>query len=502
MGGDAALKLIEAIEGLRFIALAGPRDMEIEGISYDSREVKEGDLFVCIKGQKYDGHNFAHEAIKRGARAILASRELDLPEDIALIKVEDPRRAMAQVAKRFFGDPSSALLLVGVTGTNGKTTTTYLVKSIFEAWGRPTGLIGTIQYMIADSVYPASRTTPESRDLQEFMARMVKAGARCAVMEVSSHAIDQGRIDGLDFDVGIFTNITQDHLDYHKSFEEYLRVKASFFEMLGREGKISIINVDDPNSGAILEYIPSGAVTYGLGEGARYRAYDVDLAPEGAAFKVAAPFGEIGLRLRLPGMFNVYNALGAFACGAESGVEPEAIKKGLEAVSGVPGRLERVDRGQDFSVIVDYAHTPDGLENVLKAISGFARGRKIVVFGCGGDRDRGKRPKMGAIAARLADYVIITSDNPRSEEPEAICREVEAGVLEVRSRGQDYHITVDRRQAICEAINLARPGDVVLIAGKGHETYQIFKDRTIDFDDRAVAGELLEERLEGDGVFA
>ncbi|HHV61822.1 MAG TPA: UDP-N-acetylmuramoyl-L-alanyl-D-glutamate--2,6-diaminopimelate ligase [Firmicutes bacterium] len=485
-------------------SITGNSQVEIAGITYDSRIVRPGYLFVCIKGEKYDGHDFIADAVKRGARAVVVERDIgDAGPDVAVVKVPDTRRALGSLAKAFYDNPSGKLTLVGITGTNGKTTTTYLVKSMFEEAGCPTGVIGTIQNVIGREIVPAKHTTPESSDLAELLDRMVRSGMKAVAMEVSSHAIALDRISGLEFDMGVFTNITQDHLDFHKTFDNYVAAKAKFFKGLGADShenvkkcpKVAVVNIDDPNTPRIVEGTPAEVVTYGVRNEADIRALNVRLGLTGISFEAATPAGTVALNMKLKGMFNVYNALAAVGVGVKAGLNLEHVKMGLEKVRGVPGRFESVDAGQDFAVVVDYAHTPDGLENILNAARQFVSGRKIVVFGCGGDRDRTKRPVMGGIAARLADYVIITSDNPRSEDPASICAEIEAGVRAVRENGEEYEVIVDRRSAIERAINLAGRGDIVIIAGKGHETYQIFRDRTIHFDDREVAREILEERM-------
>ncbi|NPV52918.1 MAG: UDP-N-acetylmuramoyl-L-alanyl-D-glutamate--2,6-diaminopimelate ligase [Firmicutes bacterium] len=512
------------VESLPEKSITGNGQVEIAGITYDSRTAGPGYLFVCIKGDKYDGHDFIADAMRRGARAIVVERNVDVEgldsgsdsdagtgagAGVAIVEVPDARRALGALARAFYDNPSGKLTLVGVTGTNGKTTTTYLVKAVFEEAGYPAGVIGTIQNVIGREIVPAKHTTPESSDLEELLDRMVRAGVKAVAMEVSSHAIALDRIFGLEFDIGVFTNITQDHLDFHKTFDNYVAAKAKFFKGLGADGpyevvkkrpKAAVVNMDDPNFHRIIEGTPAEVITYGIENEADIRAFNITLGLSGISFDAATPAGTVALNMKLRGMFNIYNALAAIGAGLEAGLDIEHIKRGLERVGGVPGRFESVDVGQDFAVIVDYAHTPDGLENILKAARQFVSGRKIVVFGCGGDRDRTKRPIMGRIAASLADHVILTSDNPRSEDPASICAEIEAGVRGVRGRGEGYEVIVDRRSAIERAVNLAGRGDIVIIAGKGHETYQIFRDRTIHFDDREVARDVLEERVGHDSA--
>ncbi|OUM94093.1 MAG: UDP-N-acetylmuramoyl-L-alanyl-D-glutamate--2,6-diaminopimelate ligase [Firmicutes bacterium ZCTH02-B6] len=484
-----------------YTLLQGDPALDVAGIAYDSREVRPGDLFVCWRGLRFDGHAFVAEALSRGAVAVVAER----PVEGALVQVvvPDGREALARLSAAFYGFPSRRMRLVGVTGTNGKTTTTHLIKAVLEEAGCKVGLIGTIRHLVGDEVLESHRTTPESLDLQRLLFHMAERGMDYAVMEVSSHAMALKRTVGVEYDVAVFTNVTRDHLDFHASFEEYAAVKAQLFASLDPAGakprKAAVVNMDDPHANLMSDASRVPVIGYGIGQSTDVYAADVIVRPSGVSYRARTPAGELPLQLQLTGRFNVYNSLAALAVGWHEGVPLATIRTALERVPGVPGRLERVDRGQDFTVLVDYAHTPDSLENVLETCRGFAPGRVLVVFGCGGDRDRGKRPAMGSIAARLADVVIITSDNPRSEDPAAICREVEAGVLAAGPPPGGYHVVVERRDAIREAIRLAQPGDIVLIAGKGHETYQIFRDRTVHFDDREEAAHALKERF-GDGA--
>ncbi|MGI6558464.1 MAG: UDP-N-acetylmuramoyl-L-alanyl-D-glutamate--2,6-diaminopimelate ligase [Limnochordia bacterium] len=484
--------LLRDVPGAR---LVGP-DASVAGIAYDSRQVRAGDVFVCITGERFDGHDFIRDALERGAVGIVGQR--GLPEGVPGALVEDSRRALGLISARFFDYPASRMGLIGITGTNGKTTTSYLVKSILEAAGYKVGLVGTIQNMIGSEVLAATRTTPESLDLQRLLASMYDDGVEWVVMEVSSHGIELGRIVGCPFDLGVLTNITQDHLDFHGTFAKYLEAKTRFFTELGRESgpkkkraPAAIINGDDEHGRRIGDTLSVDVVSYGIYAPATFMAEAVKIESQGLAFNLRYPGGKIAISSRLTGLFNVYNCLAALACGWQLGIPPGELKVGLEGVRGVPGRFETVDLGQDFAVIIDYAHTPDGLENVLQAARALTRGRIILVFGCGGDRDRSKRPIMGEIAARYGDFSIITSDNPRGEDPMAICRQVEEGV---RRGSGEYLLEVDRRQAINLAIDMAQPGDVVLVAGKGHENYQIFKDRVIHFDDREEAARALRGR--------
>lgn len=491
------------------MSVSGPRDGKCAGITYDSREAREGWLFVALSGHKADGHEYVPDALARGASAVVVSRDpsevpgLEEKANVTVIAVRDSRRALADISREFYDDPTSKLTLVGVTGTNGKTTTTFLMRAIFEKAGYKTGLVGTIQYMVGDEVLPSKNTTPESLDLQRMFRAMVDRGVTHVAMEVSSHAIAMGRIVGSRFSAGIFTNLTQDHLDFHGTLENYAATKARFFASLAGPGDdggpaVAVVNADDPYHRTMIADTRARVVKFGVDRDADYLARDIKVGGKGTSFVLMTPSGEVPVRLGLAGRFNVYNSLGAIACAVSLGIPLEVAVGAAEELKAVSGRFELVDQGQDFTVVVDYAHTPDGLENVLRTARALSDDRLISVFGCGGDRDRGKRPIMGEIAAKYSDIVIVTSDNPRSEDPEAICREIEPGVAKGMNspegyRIKDYRIQVDRRKAIAMAISLAKPGDTVVIAGKGHETYQIFRDRTIHFDDREVAREFLSQ---------
>jgi UDP-N-acetylmuramoyl-L-alanyl-D-glutamate--2,6-diaminopimelate ligase len=460
----------------------------LHGLVYDSRKAKEGDLFICLRGLKQDGHKFAPQAYSQGCRAFLTEEKLPLAEDATQIVVADTRSAMQSLAAAFWGYPARKLKLVGITGTNGKTTTSYLVRSILHAAGLKVGLVGTIGNLIADEFIPAQHTTPEAPDLQEMLAQMAERGLTHVVMEVSSHAIAQKRISGGDFTVGVFTNLTQDHLDYHKTMDAYSRVKASFFGQLPPDSA-SVLNLDDPYHQLMAEASPGKLIGYSLQAG-DVQGEILSLTKEGMLLGIATPKWHRQVKLALTGSFNAANSLAAAGAALALGVDQAAICRGLSDLKGVPGRFQRVGSGKP-TVIVDYAHTPDGLANVLSTARKLPIGRLLVVFGCGGDRDRGKRPQMGKIAGELADFSIVTSDNPRSEDPLAICAEVEAGLA---ATGGEYIVEPDRKTAIRRAITMAEPDDLVLIAGKGHETYQIFRAETIHFDDVQVAAQCLKER--------
>jgi UDP-N-acetylmuramoyl-L-alanyl-D-glutamate--2,6-diaminopimelate ligase len=459
--------------------------LEITALAYDTRAVAPGTLFFCVPGFTRDGHQFAPQAIARGAVALVVERPLDL--GVAEILVPSARAAMAPAAARFYGDPTSELETVGVTGTNGKTTTAFLVRALLEGAGRRTGLLGTVKSIVGGVAHGVERTTPEAIDLQRTFRQMVEGGDVACAMEVSSHALVLHRADAVHFAAAIFTNLTQDHLDFHRSMEHYFEAKRRLFTALSP--RHAIVSLDGAYGRRLAAELP-GAITFAIERDASYIAHDLQVDLAGTRFTVRAPGGELRLHSPLRGRFNVLNVLGAIAAAEALGVDAGAVQAAISAAEQVPGRFETVDAGQDFAVVVDYAHTPDSLENVLRAARGLARGgpggRVHVVFGCGGDRDRGKRPLMGAIAARLADSVIVTSDNPRSEDPTVIIDEILAGA------GDDVEHNVDRREAIAQAIAAAEPGDVVVIAGKGHERGQEFAGgRKTPFDDVTVAREVL-----------
>jgi UDP-N-acetylmuramoyl-L-alanyl-D-glutamate--2,6-diaminopimelate ligase len=459
--------------------------MPVNGIHYDSRQVQPGFVFVCIPGYRTDGHAYIGDAARRGAAALIISRPEAPPDGLAWARVVNTRLALAAAAANWYGHPSRDLSLFGVTGTNGKTTTAHLIAAVLQAAGEPTEVIGTIWNQ---------RTTPESLDLQQMLRQWADQGRRAVAMEVSSHGIYLQRVASCEFDVAVFTNLTQDHLDFHRDLRDYLAVKMRLFQSLGagRSKKrpcYAVINRDDPSAGELIRATRAGVVTYGTASEADVRAISVRLSERGADFTVTWQGRSIPFRISLPGRFNVYNCLAAISVGLSEGMEPELVQKTLAGVSGVPGRFQLVNRGQEFAVVVDYAHTPDGLENVLRTARALTRGRVIAVFGCGGDRDTGKRPLMGKISGQLADVSILTSDNPRSEEPLSIIGQIEAGFRDLPD--VRYEVVPDRREAIGRALQCARPGDFVVIAGKGHETYQIVGDQVLDFDDYQVAYQLL-----------
>jgi UDP-N-acetylmuramoyl-L-alanyl-D-glutamate--2,6-diaminopimelate ligase len=500
------------LDGLIAAELAGEAaGVEITGLAYDSRDVAGGDLFFCVSGFRSDGHDFAAEAVRAGAAALVVERPLDLGVPEAL--VSSARAAMAPAAARFYGDPARELRVVGVTGTNGKTTTAYLVRALLEAAGVPCGLLGTVKSVIGGRERMVARTTPEAIDLQADLRAMLDGGERACAMEVSSHALELGRTDAIGFAVAVFTNLTQDHLDFHASMEDYFQAKRRLF-VTDDPPAVNVVNVGDPYGRRLASEL-EGALTFAVDAPADYSATNLRCGLDGCRFTVSTPVGQRELALPMPGRFNVANALGALAAAHALTGELDVLVAALERGVRVPGRFEPVEEGQRFAVLVDYAHTPDSLENVLgsarELVEAAGEGRVLCVFGAGGDRDRGKRPLMGAIAARLADVAIVTSDNPRSEDPRAIIEEIMDGVpadggevgahhsatQTIRRWTPHVRAIVDRREAIERAIADARPGDVVVIAGKGHEQGQELADgRKVPFDDVAVARAALGLRTE------
>jgi UDP-N-acetylmuramoyl-L-alanyl-D-glutamate--2,6-diaminopimelate ligase len=479
--------LKDLINGLNTVNIKGDINIEISDIAYDSRKAKEGSLFVCIDGTVVDGHEFIPDALANGAKALLVQKDVDVPESISTVHVSDTRYGLAYVSDSFFGHPSRKFSLIGITGTKGKTTTTYMVKAMLEAEKHKVGLIGTIANRIGDEVLYTERTTPESYDLQSLFAEMAEKNVDSVVMEVSSQGLALHRVSRCSFDIGVFTNISEDHIGprEHASFEEYLNSKIKLFKMC----KNGLVNIDSQYAGEVIKNANSRILTFGIDKDADIKASEIITYPESVEFRVKTPWGGDKIKVNIPGKFSVYNALGAIgACGLMN-VSFDSMKEGLMKVC-VPGRVEKVDTGKDFTVIIDYAHSPDSLRNILTTVKDFAPGRIVCLFGCGGDRDRTKRPIMGEISGRIADFTIITSDNPRTEEPSVIVREIEEGI---KKTGADYIVIVDRRQAIKYALANAKPNDIIILAGKGHETYQTFKDKTIHFDEREVVREILNE---------
>jgi UDP-N-acetylmuramoyl-L-alanyl-D-glutamate--2,6-diaminopimelate ligase len=475
------LRLAELITSLDSAHLVGDPDVDVGALAYDNRQVGAGALFFCVPGETADGHDFAPAALEAGAVALVVERELEV--DAPQVVVRDARAAMAPLAARFWGDPTGELSVVGITGTNGKTTTAYLVREILEEAGTRCGLLGTVKQVVGGDEESVERTTPEAIDLQATFRRMLDAGDRACAMEVSSHALALHRTDAIHFAIALFTNLTQDHLDFHRDMDDYFESKRLLFEMGPRA---AIVNLDDPYGRRLAGEFE--CLTFSAeGRDADFAAGDVSFDAGGAEFTV----GGTRVRTQLPGDFNVANALGAFVVAATLGIDAATAAAALATAAAPPGRFEPIDEGQPFTVLVDYAHTPDSLENVLRAARRLTRGRVISVFGAGGDRDRGKRPQMGRAGAELSDLVIVTSDNPRSEPPEAIVAEVAAG-----AGGGELEIEPDRRAAIALAAGRARAGDTVVIAGKGHEQGQEFANgHRIPFDDREVAREEIRKAL-------
>ncbi|EJT5916850.1 TPA: UDP-N-acetylmuramoyl-L-alanyl-D-glutamate--2,6-diaminopimelate ligase [Clostridium perfringens] len=476
------------LKGLDYEVIKGNEESKVQNIRYDNRKIEQGDAFVCVKGFKVDGHSFIGDAIKKGAKTLIVQEDVSVQEDITIIKVRDTRKALAIMSSNYFGNPKDKLKIIGITGTNGKTTSAFIIKSILEKAGFMTGLIGTIANYIGNKKVDAVRTTPESYELHELFKNMVDAGVEYCVMEVSSHSLELDRVYGIQFEEGIFTNLTRDHLDFHKTFENYYNAKFKLFERSNH----SIINLDDPYGANIVKDIEERGVktkvsTFSIEKESDFKAFEIKSHSNGSEFKVNLEEVE-DFSINIPGEYNIYNSLGCIICAYNLNIPMNKIKEGLSDVV-IPGRCELVakEKNLPYSIIIDYAHTPDGLENILSTVKAFTRNRMISVFGCGGDRDKVKRPQMGKIGCELSDIAIITSDNPRSEEPMDIINDI------VKPLNYDnFVIEVNRKEAIRKAMNMALEGDVIVIAGKGHETYQILKDETIHFDEREVVYDILE----------
>ncbi|ELC8464427.1 UDP-N-acetylmuramoyl-L-alanyl-D-glutamate--2,6-diaminopimelate ligase [Clostridium perfringens] len=476
------------LKGLDYEVIKGNEESKVQNIRYDNRKIEQGDAFVCVKGFKVDGHSFIGDAIKKGAKTLIVQEDVSVQEDITIIKVRDTRKALAIMSSNYFGNPKDKLKIIGITGTNGKTTSAFIIKSILEKAGFMTGLIGTIANYIGNKKVDAVRTTPESYELHELFKNMVDAGVEYCVMEVSSHSLELDRVYGVQFEEGIFTNLTRDHLDFHKTFENYYNAKFKLFERSNH----SIINLDDPYGANIVKDIEEREVktrvsTFSIEKESDFKAFEIKSHSNGSEFKVNLESIE-EFSINIPGEYNIYNSLGCIICAYNLNIPMDKIKEGLSDVV-IPGRCELVakEKNLPYSIIIDYAHTPDGLENILSTVKAFTKNRMISVFGCGGDRDKVKRPQMGKIGCELSDIAIITSDNPRSEEPMDIINDI------VKPLNYDnFVIEVNRKEAIRKAMNMALEGDVIVIAGKGHETYQILKDETIHFDEREVVYDILE----------
>lgn len=498
------MKLSELLQSSAYKKITGSYDPEITGIYYDSRTVKPGGLFFALKGGSVDGHRFIPAAVANGAVAVVVEDDVILPDSIAVVTTADARTVMARVAAVFSGDVTATAPLIGITGTNGKTTTTYLLEGILNAAGLPAAVLGTISYRFGDLRIESTHTTPESTELQAAMQQLAAAGAESFVLEVSSHSLEQKRVDGCHFDVGIFSNLTRDHLDYHGSMELYLQAKARFFSELLRPDAVkpvrrAAVNMDDPSAAAIRDSAACPVITYGTASSNDIYGVGIEFTVDGINGEIRTPKGSISFSSKLLGRFNFSNILAAVSAGVALDLPLTVIKTGIEKHLPVPGRLERVENERGVTCLVDYAHTGDALENVLATIKELAKGRIITVFGCGGDRDNGKRPIMGAIAATWSDLAIVTSDNPRTEEPLQILMQVKAGITPLGIREystaelaagcteKGYTVCESRREAIRLAAHLAKAGDILLLAGKGHEDYQIIGTTKYHFDDREEA---------------
>ncbi len=498
LNNDSAITLDELIKGYPIIDITGLKNVTIRSICYDSRKADSDSVFVAIRGAQSNGEQFIGQAVANGATVIVSESKYSasrLPhiENTTYIQVENCREALSFIASRFYKEPSKKLRLFGVTGTNGKTTVAYLLESIFKNQNKSVGVIGTINSRYSKKIQASSMTTPESLDLNKELSEMVQCGVEYCFLEVSSHALALQRVDNLHFETLLFTNLTRDHLDFHPTFEDYKETKKSLFKKFPKAK--AVINIDDPIGLEIVAENPAvDFLKIGLGEDAEIRAIDIQLSPEGTQWTLQTPSGNQKINSKLLGLHNVYNQLIAATGALSQGISLDAIAAGLEKVKRVPGRFDSIEKGQPFSVIIDYAHTEDALINVLQACKSVAKNRIILAFGCGGDRDRGKRPKMGRVAFEGSDYLIVTSDNPRTEDPNSIVEDACKGFPETARENIDFTCIPDRREAINHAIKIAQPGDLVLIAGKGHENYQILNSGTIAFDDREVAIEALTQR--------
>lgn len=484
------MKLAKLVAGIGGNLIQGDLDIDICKITIDSRRAKRGTLFVCIQGFNTDGHNYIESAVRNGCDAVICERDVDnLPEGVTAYRVDNSREVLAKMASKLYDEPSKKFNLIGVTGTNGKTSTTYFMEEVLKAYNHKTGVVGTVEIRIGNDrveMNLATSTTPDTVELNELLSQMADKSVDDVIMEVSSHGLELKKVDCLDFDIGIFTNLTQDHLDFHGTMENYCRAKAKLFKMC----KYGIINADDKWCDKIISEADCEITTFGIENECDIRAKNIEYLMDRVKFDVEIDGIDVNFELKVAGKFSVYNALGVIGAALAMGIPIDIIKKGIENIKGVPGRIQSIPNDKGFNVIVDYAHTPDGLENILNAVKVFTKGNIITVFGCGGDRDRTKRPIMGEIAAKLSNYCVVTSDNPRSEEPIDILKDIEAGVKPLTDK---YELISDRREGIYKAVRLAKPGDTVVIAGKGHEDYEIFKDKTIHFDDVEVASEALEE---------
>ena len=483
------MKLKDLLKNVEFVEIIGEQDLDITNIAYDSRRVEKGSLFICITGFSQDGHLYAENAAEKGATVILAEKPIAV-DNVTVVIVDNTRAVMAQIAVNFYKDPTNEVRVIGITGTNGKTTTTYLIKSILEQNNKKTGLLGTISTQIGDKEYKSSRTTPESLDLQKIFRDMADARIEYCVMEVSSHSLELDRVRGCKFKIGIFTNLTQDHLDFHKTIESYRNAKTKLFY---NTSEMNIINIDDEHGRIIAAEIANQKtklLTYAIDIKADIMAKNIKISAKGVEFTLVTPKYSIDIVSNIPGKFSVYNCLAAAAAAYADGISADIIAIGIAKLKTVPGRSEVVETNKPFSVLIDYAHTPDGLLNILKTIKEYAPRRIITLFGCGGNRDKEKRPQMGKIAGDYSDFCIITSDNPRKELPMDIIDQIEKGIKLTKC---DYICIENRQEAILYALKIAQADDIILLAGKGHETYQEFADHTIPFDEKEIVCQLLKE---------
>lgn len=485
------MKLREVLQGIRLVRSSGSGEEEVQGVAYSSGQVGPGSLFAALKGEKRDGLDFVDEALRRGATAVLADRPQPAKFPGIWVEVLDSREALALAAANFYGRPSSKLAVVGVTGTKGKTTVTYLLESILQAAGFRPGLIGTISYRGPGFSDEAQRTTPEAPDIQRLLRRMLDAGASHVLLEVSSHALDLKRVWGVEFDVAVFTNLSGEHLDYHGTLEEYFEAKKKLF-FLNSKKRTAVVNIDDPYGRRLLEELPMKTISFGLDAAAIIRAVDFSFGRDGLRLRADYPGGRLEIRSPLMGRHNLFNILAALAAGLALGLSPSDISAGIARLKAIPGRLEKVDNEEGLLVFIDYAHTDSALRALLETARGLRPNRIILVFGAGGDRDKSKRERMGAVAAELADWTFLTSDNPRSEDPAAILADIEKGFQQKGCK--NFTSLADRREAIGDALSFARRGDIVLVAGKGHEHLQVIKDRRLPFNDGDVVREILARR--------
>lgn len=497
------MKLVDLLSGYEYELVIGDENKTVTDIAYGSKKVKSGGVFVALAGEKTDGHSYIADAVKNGAGVVVVQRTNKEYEEICqgqttLVKVIDTVDALAYMSSRFYERPSESMKVIAVTGTNGKTTITYLLESICMGENQIAGVIGTINYRFADRQYPSSLTTPLSKELQQLLAEMKTDGVQCVVMEASSHALDKKRLDYTDIDCAVFTNLTQDHLDYHKDFDSYFAAKKRLFsdilEGSKKDKKAAVSNYDDPYGRKIADEFSGKKVYYSIySTEADYYAENVQISVDGIEAEIVTPKGNIQSRSELLGAHNLSNILAAAAAAIETGYSTEAVKRGIESVKNIPGRLQRIKNSKGVNIFVDYAHTPDALKNVLSSVRELCAQRLIVVFGCGGDRDRAKRPMMGAISQHYCDAVIITSDNPRTEDPEKILDEIENGMMNTVKDDGTFCRIADRYEAIVKSVKISNKGDTIIIAGKGHEDYQIIGDKKIDFDDTVMCAKALNE---------